>query len=70
MSELTTQENISLYNKILQKEICECYRHARKYNLSYHYNPRYDAIGLAYYKIKDTYPQNKELIDYAHTHNF
>ena len=30
------------------------------------YNEKHDAIGITYYKIKELYSDNKELVEYAY----
>lgn len=55
-----------IYNKIYRQQLLKCIRHSINYSLSIDYNAKYDAVGCAYYKIKELYPNNKELINYAY----
>ena len=56
-----------IYNKIYRQQLLKCIRHSINYSLSiYYYNAEHDAVGCAYYKIKELYPNNKELINYAY----
>jgi hypothetical protein len=54
-----------VFNSIYIKQLNECIKHMFKYKLSDSYNPKYDAIGLTYYKILEDYPDDIKLIEFA-----
>jgi len=57
---------LDIYNKIYKEQLLKCIKHSIKYNLGRNYNEKHDAIGLTYYKIKELYSDNKELVEYAY----
>jgi hypothetical protein len=58
-------ENLQIYNNIFKEELNACRKHQVTYNLSYHYDARYDAVGLTYYRILEKHHDNKELVEHA-----
>lgn len=53
-----------VFNSIYIKQLDECRKHLFKYKLlGTSYNPKYDAVGLTYYKILEDYPDDIKLIN-------